>query len=74
MEEHFVEVSFTVTKDGRTTDITTSATDATESQQKPVLAAIRKARYAPRLEKGEPTDTEGVRFRERVLSKKPRSG
>ena len=74
MEEHFVEVSFTVTKDGRTTDITTSATDATESQQKPVLSAIRKARYAPRLEKGEPTDTEGVRFRERVLSKKPRSG
>jgi tetratricopeptide (TPR) repeat protein len=74
MDEHFVEVSFTVTKDGHTTDITTSDTDATESQQKAVLSAIRKARYAPRLENGEPADTQGVKFRERLLSKKPRSG
>jgi tetratricopeptide (TPR) repeat protein len=74
MEEHFVEVSFTVTKDGRTTDVSTSDTDATESQQKVVLAALRKARYAPRLENGEPADTRGVKFRERLLSKKPRSG
>ncbi|MFL6601243.1 MAG: tetratricopeptide repeat protein [Steroidobacteraceae bacterium] len=74
MDEHFVEVSFTVTRDGRTTDITTSETDATESQQKAVLSAIRKARYAPRLENGEPVDTEGVKYRERVLSKRPRAG
>jgi tetratricopeptide (TPR) repeat protein len=74
MDEHFVEASFTVTKDGRTTDVITSGTDATESQQKAVLAAIRKARYAPRLENGVPADTEGVKFRERVLSKKPRLG
>jgi hypothetical protein len=74
MEEHFVEASFTVTKDGRTTDVITSDSDATESQQKVVLAALRKARYAPRLENGEPADTQGVKFRERLLSKKPRSG
>jgi outer membrane biosynthesis protein TonB len=74
MDEHFVEASFTVTKDGRTSDITVSDTDATESQQKAVLSAIRKARYAPRLEDGEPADTEAVKFRERLLSKKPRSG
>jgi tetratricopeptide (TPR) repeat protein len=74
MEEHFVEASFTVTKDGRTTDVITSDSDATESQQKVVLAALRKARYAPRLENGEPADTPGVKFRERLLSKKPRSG
>jgi tetratricopeptide (TPR) repeat protein len=74
MDEHYVEASFTVTKDGRTADVTTSDTDATESQQKAVLSAIRKARYAPRLENGEPADTEGVKLRERVLSKKPRSG
>jgi tetratricopeptide (TPR) repeat protein len=72
MEEHFVEASFTVTKDGRTTEITTLDTDATESQQKAVLSAIRRARYAPRLENGEPVDTEGVKSRERLLSKKPR--
>jgi hypothetical protein len=74
MEEHFVEASFTVTRDGRTTDIVASDTDATESQQKAVLSALRKARYAPRLENGEPADTVGVKFRERLLSKKVRSG
>ena len=74
MEEHFVEASFTVTRDGRTTDIVASDTDATESQQKAVLSALRKARYAPRLENGEPVDTVGVKFRERLLSKKARSG
>jgi hypothetical protein len=29
--------------------------------------ALRKARYAPRLENGEPVATEGVTHRERVL-------
>jgi TonB family protein len=73
MEEHFVEVTFTVTKEGRTADVRTSQTDATEPQQKAALAAVRKAHYAPRLENGEPVDTPGVKFRERLLSKKPRS-
>lgn len=54
MEEHFVEVTFTVTKEGRTAEVATADCDATESQQKTVLSAIRKARYAPRLENGEP--------------------
>jgi tetratricopeptide (TPR) repeat protein len=73
LEEHFVEVTFTVTKEGRTAELTTSDTDATQSQQKVVLSAVRKARYAPRLENGEPADTPGVKFRERLLSKKPRA-
>ncbi len=73
LEEHFVEVSFTVTKEGRTAEVTTSETDATQSQQKTVLSAVRRARYAPRMENGKPTDTPGVKFRERLLSKKPRT-
>ena len=36
------------------------------------LAAVRHAHYAPRLEHGEPVDTEGVTLKERLLSKKPR--
>jgi tetratricopeptide (TPR) repeat protein len=72
MVEHFVEATFTVTKDGRTTNVMASTTDATESQQKSVLSAVRKAHYAPRLEAGEPVDTTGVKLTERVLSKKPR--
>lgn len=71
VEEHFVEVSFTVTGEGRTSDVTTVETDATPAQQKTVMSAIRRARYAPRLENGEPVETTGVRFRERLLSKKP---
>jgi len=73
LEEHFVEATFTVTRDGHTADVRTSSSDATESQQKTVLAALRKARYAPRLDQGEPVDTENVTFRERLLSKKPRA-
>jgi len=74
MEEHFVEATFTVTRDGRTADVRTTDSDANESQRKAVLAALRRARYAPRLEHGEPVDTEGVTFRERLLAKKPRAG
>ena len=72
MDEHFVEVTFTVTKDGRTADVKTLSSDATESQQKAVLAAVRRAHYAPRLDQGEPVDTKDVTLRERLLSKKPR--
>jgi TonB family protein len=73
MEEHFVEVSFTVTREGRVTDLTISDTNGTESQQKSVVAAVRKARYAPRLENGVAVDSSNVKFRERLLSKKPRA-
>jgi tetratricopeptide (TPR) repeat protein len=74
VEEHFVEASFTVTRDGRTTDVTTFASDAPESQQRIVVSAVKKARYAPRLENGEPVDTQGFKLRERLLSKKPQRG
>jgi hypothetical protein len=43
--------------------------DAAESTQKSVLSAMKKARYAPRLENGEPVDTENVVWRERLLIK-----
>jgi hypothetical protein len=63
-----------VTKDGRIIDCTVTQTNATESQQKTVLLAVRKARYAPRFQGGEPADTHGVRLRERLLTKKARTG
>jgi len=70
MEEHFVEVSFTVSSEGRTSDVTTVESDAPAAQQKSVLFAVRRARYAPRFENGEAVETTGWRFRERMLSKK----
>jgi hypothetical protein len=70
LEEHFVEVSFTVTSEGRTRDVIAVESDASESQRKAVISAIRRARYAPRFSEGEAVETAGVRFRERLLSKK----
>ena len=70
LEEHFVEVSFTVSSEGRTSDVTTVDADAPLPQQKAVLSAIRRARYAPRFENAAAVATSGVRFRERLLSKK----
>jgi tetratricopeptide (TPR) repeat protein len=68
-EEHYCEVRYTVTKDGRTDAVQLAGGDASESAQKSVMAAVRKARYAPRLENGEPVETTNVVLREKILVK-----
>jgi len=68
-EERFVEVRYTVTKDGRTDKVETVSSDAAESSQKAVIAAMKKARYAPRMENGEAVDTPEVIWREKLLIK-----
>jgi TonB family protein len=69
-EERFVEVGFTVTREGKVTDAVATASDAPEAVQKSVLFAVRKARYAPRIENGDAVDTPNVSFSERVLVRK----
>jgi tetratricopeptide (TPR) repeat protein len=71
-DEHAVQATFTVKRDGHTANVITSTSDATGAQQKVVLTAVRRARYAPRLLEGEPVDTEGVTLVEKLLSKRPR--
>jgi TonB family protein len=68
-EERYAEVKYTVTKDGRTDNVTLVGSDAQESTQKSVVSALKKARYAPRLENGEPVDTPDVTWREKLLIK-----
>ncbi len=70
-EERFVEARFKVLTDGKVADVETSATahDAPAAIEKAMLFAVRKSRYAPRLENGVPVLTEGVTMRERVLVK-----
>jgi tetratricopeptide (TPR) repeat protein len=68
-EERFVEVRFTVTKDGRTDNVEGSQSDAPESSQRSVASAVKKARYSPRFENGEAVATEGVTLRERIRVK-----
>lgn len=72
-EERFVEVRYTVTKDGRTDHVETVSSDAADSSQKAVISAMKKARYAPRMENGEPVDTTDVVWREKLLIKTKQS-
>lgn len=69
-EERFVEVRFTVGTDGRVASVETAATNAPAAAERSVQFAVRRARYAPRLENGEPVETTGVLLRERVLVRK----
>lgn len=69
-EERFVELRFTVGTDGRVDGIETAATNAPAAAERSVQFAVRRARYAPRLENGEPVATAGVLLRERVLVRK----
>ncbi len=73
-EEHFVEARFTVTKDGKTDNVEVAESDASESLQKSVVSAMKKARYSPRFENGEPVETQAVTYRERVLVKAETAG
>jgi tetratricopeptide (TPR) repeat protein len=68
-QEHFVEVKFTVTKDGRTDNVELAGGDAPENAQKAMITAVKKARYSPKFEAGEPVETRGVTLREKILVK-----
>ncbi len=64
--EHFVEVQFTVTAEGRARDVSIVSDDVAESTGKGVVTAIRRARYRPRIADGAPVATKGVRHRQIV--------
>jgi len=66
-ERRYVEVRFNITRDGRTDNVETVESDATESAQRAVVSAVKKARYAPRFENGEPVETNAVTLREILL-------
>ena len=72
-EERFVEVRYTITKDGRTDAVESLPSDATESTQRSMVSAIKKARYRPRFENGEAVETTAVTLREKILVKAKQS-
>lgn len=72
-EERFVVVRFTVLKDGRTDAVEAIEGDATDSAKRSAVSAVKKARYSPRFENGEPVVAEGVTIRERMLVKAKQS-
>jgi GNAT superfamily N-acetyltransferase len=69
-DEHSVQATFTVMRDGHTSNVITNGADSSTVQQRLVLVAVKRARYAPRLVNGEPVDTTGVTLTEKLLSKK----
>jgi len=71
-EEHSVEATFTVTRDGHPSGVVTTSSDASSAQQRQVQSAVRRARYAPRIENGVALETPGVKLLEKLLTKGPR--
>jgi len=70
-EERLVELRFTVDVDGKVTDMTTASSEVAPGLERSVQFALRRARYAPRLEDGIPVETRDVTLRERLLVRTP---
>ena len=67
--QKFVEMEYPVNDRGRVGDIKVTNSDASESQQKSVMAAVHRALYRPRLVDRKPAATGGVKMREIVYAK-----
>lgn len=64
--QHYAEIEFTVTAEGRVKDAVLGANDVSDSSGKLVLGAVKRARYRPRFVNGEPVASAGVRYRETI--------
>lgn len=64
---NFVELSFTVSREGQVKDIVVVNSDAPDALQRAVQSSVKKARYRPRFERAEPVDTPDVKLREELL-------
>jgi TonB family protein len=68
--ETFVQVEFTVTRDGTVADARIVEKNGTARQQADALEAIRGARFRPRFEGEEPVETRGLTSREVFRTRK----
>jgi TonB family protein len=64
--QHYAEIEFTVTAEGRVKDAKLGTSDVSEATGKLVLSAVKRARYRPRFVNGEPVASTGVRYRETI--------
>jgi tetratricopeptide (TPR) repeat protein len=64
-----VEMHFTVERDGRIEDMTSPTTDVPEPVVRNSTTAMKRSRYAPRIDNGAAVATRDVVFVERVLVK-----
>jgi tetratricopeptide (TPR) repeat protein len=66
-----IELHFTVDRDGRVDKVTSPTTDVPESILRSVMTAVKRSRYAPRIENGIAVPTEDVVAYEKVMVKAP---
>jgi tetratricopeptide (TPR) repeat protein len=71
--EAFVEVEFVVTPEGRVKDPAIATSTAPDTVNKSVVTSLRRARYRPRFVDGSPVLTTGVRHRQPVYLRAPKS-
>ena len=64
IEDHFVQVAFTVQPDSVVTDVVVTDKDANDRQVAQVVDAMRAARYRPRFVDGKPVATTAVSYRQ----------
>jgi TonB family protein len=62
-----VEMRLKIGKDGKVQDAVVFNSTAPENSNRAALLAARKARFAPRIENGQPVETENVAMVERLL-------
>jgi TonB family protein len=67
-----VEMRLKIGKDGKVRDAVIGNSSAPENSNRAALLAARKARFAPRIENGQPVETEGVLMTEQLLIKTQR--
>lgn len=71
--ERSVELRLRIAADGKVLDAVPADGSEPDAVARSVMFAARRARYAPRLEAGVPSETDGVVLRERMLVKIPRA-
>jgi TonB family protein len=70
VDEHFVEVQFTVTNEGEVSDAKITGSSGTARETADTLTAIRAARFRPKFVNGEPVVTTGMTNREVFRTRK----
>ncbi len=69
-DRFYVDVDFTVTPDGKVTDVKAVETNANDKRRDSVVNAMKQARYRPRFAGGAPVETKNVRYRQDLYFKK----
>jgi len=66
---HFVELEYTVTREGKTDSVRAVSSDVIGSTERSVVTVMRNARFRPRFVDGEPVNTTAVHVKQLVWAR-----